>query len=178
MRSSKLKSVLLFATLVSTAVTSAVVWMSWGMLSTPLPTIEGIVGMPTPGQPAQVAEHGEKAEPGEPGERAPASVQIPAAPVVALDEVYVSLGTPAKRTRSLVVNLELELFEEKGRDTIDRFRPAVRDLVLQTAMEQPYEELKTLPGKLSFKEILVARINKLVNQPAIRNVHFATFYLQ
>ncbi len=170
MRSSNLKALVLFAAILSTVITSAVLWKSWEMVSTPVPTLERIVGVPAPGQPA--------GEPGPHGERAPASVQLPAAPVVALDEVYVSLGTQAKRTRSLVVNLELELFEERGRDTIDKFRPAVRDLVLQTAMEQPYDQLKTLPGKLSFKEVLVARINKLVNQPAIRNVHFATFYLQ
>ena len=71
-----------------------------------------------------------------------------------------------------------ELFEERGRETVDKFRPAVRDLVLQVAMEQPYEALRTLPGKLSFKEVLVSRINKLVNLPIIRNVHFAAFYLQ
>jgi flagellar basal body-associated protein FliL len=191
MRNPTLKSLVLFAAVVSTVVMGVVLYKSWEMVSTPRPTLEGIAGVEDPrslaaaGKPGE-AGHGKPAGQGghgghsaETGERAPAAYSGPVAPVVALDEVYVSLGgATAERTRSLVVNLELELFEEKGRDTVDKFRPAVRDLVLQAAMEQPYDGLRTLPGKLSFKEVLVSRINKLVNQAVIRNVHFATFYLQ
>ncbi len=175
MRSANLKTLVLVAAVVSTALTYGVLWKTWQMVSTPVPTLETMAAL----QEAVAADvqHG-KAKPAAEGDRAPAAYHGPVSPVVALDEVYVSLGKTPERTRSLVVNLELELFEEKGRDTVDKFRPAVRDLVLQAAMEQPYDALRTLPGKLSFKEILVSRINKLVNQPVIRNVHFATFYLQ
>lgn len=172
MRSNSLKTLVLFATVVSTAVTYLVLWKSWEMVSTPKPTLEGIALAEGPDAGVPQAGHPGGAD------RAPAAYRGPVSPVVALDEVYVSLGATPQRTRSLVVNLELELFDERGRDTVDKFRPAVRDLVLQAAMEQPYVSLRTLPGKLSFKEILVSRINKLVNQPVVRNVHFATFYLQ
>ncbi len=169
MRSSNVKYILLFATLSATAVSGLLLWQSWQMASTPRPTIEGLVSSPETVAPS--GAHGVN-------ERSPASHAGTGSSMVALDEVYVSLGATPKRSRSLVVNLELELFEERGRETVDKFRPAVRDLVLQVAMEQPYEALRTLPGKLSFKEVLVSRINKLVNLPIIRNVHFAAFYLQ
>jgi flagellar basal body-associated protein FliL len=168
MRSPILKVFVLVATVASTALSSFVLWKSWEMVSTPAPTLDGL----TEGS-GTLAEGGLEG-----ADRKPATFNGTVAPVVALDEVYVSLGAAPQRTRSLVVNLELELFEERGRDTVDKFRSAVRDLVLQAAMEQPYEQLQSLPGKLSFKEILVARINTLVNQPVIRNVHFASFYLQ
>ncbi len=152
--------------IISTGATAHVLWKSWEMVSTPKPSLEGY---------AYAAGGGLEAKG---GERVPASLRVAAAPVVALDEVYVSLGSEPKRTRSLVLNLELELFDERGRETVDKFRSAVRDMVLQSAMEQPYDSLRTLPGKLSFKEVLVSRINGLVNQPVVRNVHFASFYLQ
>lgn len=156
MRNLRLKTLVLCATLVGTSVTGYVLWSSWTLASTPPPTLEELTL----------------------GDRTPAALRVPAAPVVALDEVYVSLGSAPEQTRSLVVNLELELFDERSRETVDKFRSPVRDLVLQAAMEQPYEAMRTLPGKLSFKEVLVSRINLLLHQPVVRNVHFASFYLQ
>jgi len=167
MRSPTLKILVLLAATVSTCVTAHLLWKSWEMVTTPMPSAESYAFGTVP-HPASVPKPGETA----------VVVREPASPVVALDEVYVSLGLESKKSRSLVLNLELELFDERGRETVDRFRSAVRDLVLQSAMEQPYASLRTLPGKLSFKEVLVARINTLVNQPVVRNVHFASFYLQ
>lgn len=99
--------------------------------------------------------------------------------LVSLEEVYVNVGAEkGGKNHSLAVKMELELFEEESRDTIDRFQSSLRHAVIQTSLEQQYRDLQSLAGKLYFKEVLVARMNDILRQPAIRDVHFSSFYLR
>ena len=100
-------------------------------------------------------------------------------PWVSLDEIFVNVGSKDnERTHSLAVRVELELFEEFGRDIVDRYQSGIRHAIIQAALEQKYVNLNTVEGKLYFKEILVGRINEFVKMAVIRDVHFGSFYLQ
>lgn len=98
-------------------------------------------------------------------------------PLVSLDEIYANVETGDKRSRFMVMKLDLELFDESGREMIERFQTPIRDAVLLVAREQKYKNLETIAGKLYFKEIIIAQINELLMQATVRDLHFATFYL-
>lgn len=98
-------------------------------------------------------------------------------PLVSLDEIYANVETEQDKSRFMVMKLDLELFDESGRDLIERFQTPIRDVVLHLAREQEYKDLETIAGKLYFKETIVAHINEILLQAIVRDLHFATFYL-
>jgi flagellar basal body-associated protein FliL len=96
---------------------------------------------------------------------------------VAIDEIVVNV-LEGERTHSLGLKLDLEVFDEPGKTLIERRTAGVKDAVIQTAREQEYAALGTVPGKLYFKEVLVSRINEALGAAAVREAHIASFYLQ
>jgi flagellar basal body-associated protein FliL len=119
-------------------------------------------------------------------ERGPAhSVAHPApkatAPIAIMefDEIIGDL-TPAKdrKNHALNVKLELELFDEENRPMVEKTAGALKDVILDVIQHQSPENLGTLSGKLYFKEILVSRMNTLLNYPVVRDIHFASFLIR
>lgn len=141
-------------------------------------------------EPEKVASegHGEKAESGgehggghggghgEAAPREPAS--LPGMiPFVSLEEVFANV--PEKQgSRTLAVKIDVELFESSGRETFKSGQAIVRHLILEASREQNYDELSTLSGKLYFKELLIRRMNDYFKKPLVKDVHFASFFLQ
>ncbi|MEZ4749779.1 MAG: flagellar basal body-associated FliL family protein [Bdellovibrionota bacterium] len=122
-------------------------------------------------------------------ERAPASVSpdyyayahsddVP--PVLfSLGEVLANISEPGTRANHFArLRLDFELFDEGGRHLMEEGEAGVKHTVIEILRGQSFTRLNTLDGKLYFKEELVAKINSLLNKPVIRQVHFASFYLQ
>lgn len=100
-------------------------------------------------------------------------------PLVSLDEVYANVTADnGARNLSVAMKLDLELFAEESRDLIETFEVPIVDTILQATREQRYADLQSMPGKLYFKELLVSRINGILNGAVVRDIHFSSFYLQ
>jgi len=113
--------------------------------------------------------------------REPSAVVSKAVAIVSLDEVFANVNSGTgedRRMHTLGVKLELELFEEDSRVLMDQRVGGVKDAIITTALEQDYDWLNTIAGKLFFKEKLIARINEHFNKAVVRDIHFSSFYLQ
>lgn len=104
----------------------------------------------------------------------------PAKPsLVGLKEVFVNvLSRKTDDTHYLRFKLELEVFDEPARALIEQRQPLLKHTLITASRQMDFELLKTLPGKLYFKEVLVSRMNESLNLPAVREAHFSAFNLQ
>ena len=101
--------------------------------------------------------------------------------LVSLDEVFANVNSGEgddRKMHTLGIKLELELFDEGSRVVLDQRLGGVKHAIIATALEQDFEWLNTIAGKLFFKESLVARINEFFNRAVVRDIHFSSFYLQ
>ena len=122
--------------------------------------------------------HGEaKAEGGHEGGRAPASVVSKGVPIFSVDELFVNVNSE-KGAHMMGLKLELELFEEKGRELLKARHSGMRDRIIEISRDFEYEKLTTLGGKLYFKEMIVGTLNELFGQPLIKEAHISSLYLQ
>ncbi|MBY0371575.1 flagellar basal body-associated FliL family protein, partial [bacterium] len=65
-----------------------------------------------------------------------------------------------------------------SRRQLEQHKSLVQDAIIRTAQDQDFESLRTLAGKLYFKEAVVNAINTSLRSPIIRDVHLASFALQ
>lgn len=119
------------------------------------------------------------AAPAEGGHGAPAAAAAnPPSPILSIDEVYANIPGEGQRNHSFALKVELELFDESNRSVIEERSSVVRSTILDAVRQNDYRGLSSLSGKLYFKEVLVSRINEALGGPAVRDVHFSSFYLQ
>ena len=122
-------------------------------------------------------EHGAAAGHGSQAARSPASSGP--SPTLTMEEVISNINSQFRPTAHLLgVKLELELFDDESRALLDRHQAGIRNIVLLTSAEHSYETLGTLAGKLFYKEELVSRVNEFFNKAVVRDIHFASFYMQ
>jgi flagellar basal body-associated protein FliL len=122
--------------------------------------------------------HGEaKAEGGHEGGRAPASVVSKGVPIFSVDELFVNVNSE-KGAHMMGLKLELELFEEKGRELLKARHSGMRDRIIEVSRDFDYEKLTTLGGKLYFKEMIVGTLNELFGKALIKEAHISSLYLQ
>lgn len=99
--------------------------------------------------------------------------------LVSLDEVVVNLGSQKyDQTATLSFKIEIELFEESSRPFIEQNLASIRNAIIDASHRETIEKLNTLSGKLYFKETLVSRTNDTLNQPIVRDIHFASFLVR
>lgn len=114
-------------------------------------------------------------------ERQTASKTSKAVSLVSLEEVFANVNSGTEQERrmhTLGIKLDIELFEEESRLLLDSRLGSVKHAIIATALEQDYQWLNTIAGKLFFKESLVAKINESFNRAIVRDIHFSSFYLQ
>jgi flagellar basal body-associated protein FliL len=98
--------------------------------------------------------------------------------LVTMEEIFVNIGDSKGPVRSLGVKLDLELFDNQQVDAFDKHQAGVRNTVIIASRAQDFKKLSTVQGKLYFKEHLIAAINEYLQQPIVRDIHFASFFLQ
>lgn len=97
--------------------------------------------------------------------------------VFPMGELLVNVGA-AVEPHYLRAEIDLELFDERSREILSGKKGAIKHTIIQAIHEQDFDSLQTLGGKLYFKELLTARLNRFVNHPAVRQIHFTSFFLQ
>jgi flagellar basal body-associated protein FliL len=117
--------------------------------------------------------HGESSE-GEKRETASSKGMIP---FLSLDEMFANINQE-KSSHTLAIKVDVEFFDVEAKQAFKANQPAVKNLIIQTSREQEYEQLSTLSGKLYYKELLIRRINEHFHKPLVKDVHFASFFLQ
>jgi flagellar basal body-associated protein FliL len=125
---------------------------------------------------APAAEHG-----GGHGAAAPTAPEVPSKlrSWVTMEEMYVNvLSEGVVDTHTISFKLEVELFDESSRKVMDEHQALVKNAILEVARTQQFDELRTLAGKLYFKEALVGKINETVHYPLIRDIHLSSFALR
>lgn len=117
--------------------------------------------------------------------RAPAAYsergsEEPVAPILlTFDDVVANIGPyDSAKAHMLIVKLNLELFDENSRKLIERRQGGVKHTILELSRGQSLNDLKTLSGKVYFKEQIVSQLNAYLNQPVVKDVHFASFLLR
>ncbi|MFM8269586.1 MAG: flagellar basal body-associated FliL family protein [Pseudomonadota bacterium] len=98
-------------------------------------------------------------------------------PFLSLDELFANINQE-KISHTLAIKVDIEFFDVEAKQAFKSNQPAVKNLILQTSREQEYDQLSTLSGKLYYKELLIRRINEYFQKPLVKNVHFASFFLQ
>lgn len=132
---------------------------------------EGEHGAPNPHGGGH-GEHGEKSD-GEKRETASAKM----VPFMSLDELFANINQE-KQSHTLAIKVDVEFFDVESKQTFKSNQPAVKHLIIQTSREQEYDQISTLSGKLYYKELLIRRINEYFQKPLVKDVHFASFFLQ
>ena len=101
-------------------------------------------------------------------------------PLLALDEFYLNLTSSREpeSTFSVGLKLELALFEGTDLVMVKNSLSGIRDAIIESARSQDYFHLKTLAGKLYFKEVIIDRVNGFLQAPAVRDVRFSAMLFQ
>jgi flagellar FliL protein len=104
--------------------------------------------------------------------------------VLSLNEFIVNLNDPIGR-RYMKVMLKLELGKKEYEDKIrtnELMIPKIRDVIFLILSSKTFEELKTVSGKLSLKQEIIAKVNEVLNkefgEDIITNCYFIDFVIQ
>jgi flagellar FliL protein len=104
--------------------------------------------------------------------------------VLSLNEFIVNLNDPIGR-RYMKVMLKLELSKKEYEDKIrtnELMIPKIRDVIFLILSSKTFEELKTVSGKLSLKQEIIAKVNEVLNkefgEDIITNCYFIDFVIQ
>jgi flagellar basal body-associated protein FliL len=97
---------------------------------------------------------------------------------VTMEQMFVNLAGPENDGHSLTFQMELELFEENHRGVLESRLATVKNAAIEVARDQSFDRLKSLSGKLYFKEALVTAMNETLHAPIIRDVHLSSIFLK
>jgi flagellar basal body-associated protein FliL len=96
---------------------------------------------------------------------------------VTLEDMHVNVFQ-GEEPHMLSFKLEIELFDEKSRHVMEDRQAVIKNVVIEAARDQTAESLRTVAGKLFFKETVASRVNSALKVPLIRDVHLASFALR
>lgn len=98
-------------------------------------------------------------------------------PFISLDELFANL-TQNDKNHTLALKMDVEFFDPEAKQEFKTKQGVVKSLVIQASREQNYEELSSLAGKLYYKELLIRKMNEYFQKPLVKDLHFASFFLQ
>jgi flagellar FliL protein len=84
----------------------------------------------------------------------------------------------SSRTRYLKTTVQLELNGKPMVKKAKERQPQLRDALIILLSNQSVEGLQTMQGKYELKRQMVARLNNLLGDGAVRNVYFTEFVIQ
>lgn len=99
-------------------------------------------------------------------------------PPVVYDEIVVNLYSREARLRFLETKMNIELFEEKDRETVMTIKPYVFDTLIDVAGNMTPSELNSVTGKILLETRIKNRVNDKMPHPVIKKILFSKFIIQ
>lgn len=99
-------------------------------------------------------------------------------PPVVLEEIVVNLYSREARLRFLDTQMNIELYEEKDRETVLILKPHIYDTLIDVAGNMTPNELNSVTGKILLETRVKNRVNDMVPSPVIRKILFSKFIIQ
>jgi flagellar basal body-associated protein FliL len=97
--------------------------------------------------------------------------------IYSLDVFTVNLAN-VEEDKKVLVELSLELNDEKSFQEVKDNSPAVRDAVVSILSKHEYADIATIQGKLSLKDEISLAINRQLKDSMIRGVYFTKFFVE
>jgi len=94
-----------------------------------------------------------------------------------LDTFIVNLADDGGK-RYLRVTMDLELSEGVGVDEMEQRLPQMRDSILMVLPSKGFEDVRTIAGKISLRNEIIAKINGIFGRESITNIYFTEFVVQ
>ena len=99
--------------------------------------------------------------------------------LVSLDDFVLNIpDQDQKKSHTMSLQIELELFDESGRSYLEKSLSGVKDRIIQTTLDHTMQELASVTGKLFFKERLVSELNDYFKKALVRDIHVVSFFMQ
>ena len=95
-----------------------------------------------------------------------------------LDKMTTNLYSTRTRLRYISLEAYLRPFEERQLSKLQRAKPLIYDIILETAGQSEPQKLNTLAGKILFENEIRERINANLTMPLIKRIFFSTFIVQ
>ena len=80
--------------------------------------------------------------------------------------------------RYLKVSLELEIKDEKVKETVETNIAQLRDTILLLLSSRSLKDINTLEGKLELKQTLLSRMNRVLGEGVVQRIYFTEFVVQ
>jgi len=88
------------------------------------------------------------------------------------------MGKSRLGNRYLKVTIQLEISSEEGKAVIGKLKPQLRDTILLILSNQTFDDIKTMEGKLELKQVLLSRINNVLDGEIVKQIYFTEFVVQ
>ncbi len=88
------------------------------------------------------------------------------------------MGKSRLGNRYLKVTIQLEIGFEEDKAIIDKLKPQLRDTILLILSNQTFDDIKTMEGKLELKQVLLSRINNVLDGEIVKQIYFTEFVVQ
>ena len=94
-----------------------------------------------------------------------------------MDTFIVNLADESGK-RYLRITMDLELTPETVADDIKKRLPQMRDSILMVLPSKRFEDIRTVEGKTSLRNEIIANLNGLFGHERISNIYFTEFVVQ
>jgi flagellar FliL protein len=98
-------------------------------------------------------------------------------PIYSLDTFIVNLADEGGK-RYLRVTMDLELANGTIADDINKRLPQMRDSILMVLPTKRFDDIRTVDGKISMRNEIMANLNGLFGKESISNIFFTEFVVQ
>jgi flagellar basal body-associated protein FliL len=99
--------------------------------------------------------------------------------LVSFNPIRINVSSEDGRLRYLEVKIEFET-NQMGSNWVERYRPQIKDKIIELAAKKNYEELRTVQGKLFLKNQITRYVNETLDPHDVKvdQVHFTRYLLQ
>lgn len=98
-------------------------------------------------------------------------------PIFPLDTFIVNLADEGGK-RYLRITMNLELTQDKLVKEMEQRLPQMRDSILMILPTKRFDDIRTVEGKISLRNEIIAKLNTLFGREGVANIYFTEFVVQ
>ncbi len=80
--------------------------------------------------------------------------------------------------RYLKITMEFDVGSERDKQSVEKYKPQLRDTILLLLSTLSFKEISTMDGKLQLKQEILSRANHILGEGVVRKVYFSEFVVQ